>query len=485
MNTSAIDDEQLARAVAAAGGVGAGHARRAAIAAELGGFGRAGARDLDPRLWRAVADGVLEESDGAYRVRLPEHVLGVPRGRHGWLDLRGHDLRALVLNSGYGSEALHHLHFERVRFGDRDRLVEPADIERCSFKESSFRDTTFDRAALTDVYFRGCEFSKCLFRYVHAVETSFQDATFEDCDFYRAHFDAANIFTDASFVRVSLDKAWVAGMSGLTSDNFTCRWAFSDRSKSRIGVVREHRADRRNRAPMVQECTNSRYEAFLEMTASDRPDWDAISRALANAERDAAEVYRSLSGMWTGVGQGGYAGFAYRRCKTLERKFHNPIRRLRWNRQVAVWNRARRPLQERRRDARTLREERLRDSAPEPRVAIVRGHALRWGALFAAWALAGYGERMRRVAGWLVALIVAPAIFYSLFGGVRTDAEHPVAVSEFGRCLLFSVQQITASTHHLVPATRWVELVGGLQVLGGVTLLGLFGFTLANRLRNS
>ena len=53
------------------------------------------------------------------------------------------------------------------------------------------------------------------------------------------------------------------------------------------------------------------------------------------------------------------------------------------------------------------------------------------------------------------------------------------------RSVLFSFEQMTNSVHHLQSTNSVVDLVGSVQIFIGIALLGLLGFTLANRLRNA
>jgi hypothetical protein len=77
-----------------------------------------------------------------------------------------------------------------------------------------------------------------------------------------------------------------------------------------------------------------------------------------------------------------------------------------------------------------------------------------------------------------------PGFAFFLFGGVDTAGSNPQPVRELPRCVLFSFEQLTASVSRLQSTTSFVDLIGAAQVFFGIALLGLFGFTLANWLRN-
>jgi hypothetical protein len=347
-----------------------------------------------------------------------------------WWDLREHNLRALLAAHKLGLNALHGVAFRRVCFGDRERDKQPAKLDYASFKGCEFTNCVFPNTPLLEVYFRECTFYACDFRYAQMLRSSFQDSIFYDTDFYRAFFEAANIFTKARFERVSFDKAWLAGALGLTASMFP-------------------------KGAMAQECSEASYAEFLAATTGDRPPSHVVPEALEKARLDVAAVYRALSGLWTSQGQLRDAGFAYVRCKSLEREYYSPLRR---------WS--------------------ARRGSGGRKVSIGRRDVGVWLGLVFAWAIANFGESMRRVAVWLAALIVLPGVAFSLLGGVLDDSSNK-EVRSLCSCLLFSFEQMTASVHAMHSANRIVDLVGAGQVFLGVALLGLFGFTLANRLRNA
>jgi hypothetical protein len=85
----------------------------------------------------------------------------------------------------------------------------------------------------------------------------------------------------------------------------------------------------------------------------------------------------------------------------------------------------------------------------------------------------------------IVGLTLLPGIAYSLFGGVR-DAQTHDAVRGIFQTWQFSFEQMTASpAKHWESTTNIVDLIGSFETVLGVTLLGLFGFVLAQKLRNA
>jgi hypothetical protein len=350
--------------------------------------------------------------------------------------LRHTNLRALLRVRNFRLDALGGFRYHRVCFGDRDRIEPPADLTDASFPDCAFDEASFAHTPLIDVSFRGCDFTGCDFRYAHIRGANFQDADFAGCDFYSAFFEAANIFSLVRLNRVSFDHAWLNGVLGLEMSDLTRR-AHAE-------------------CPLVQECDVESYIQFLQPTMTDRPDASTITDAAASAKLTAAETYRTLSAVWTTQGQYSDAAAAYLRRRNLERDFYSPLRK---------------------------RSQKMLELTGK-RQTKLNWLSARWLGLVVAWALANYGVSMKRVAGWLMALILVPGVAFSVLGGVETTGDHPQSVRELPRCLLFSLEQLTASVSRLQGSSSLVDLVGALQVFVGVALLGLFGFTLASWLRN-
>jgi len=395
----------------------------------------------------------------------PDEETGWIRGPDVWWDLRvswsSSDPKSLAdlvrdtnaTRSDIDQLTLAKKTYRRVCFGDREMKKRPTNLNGARFNSkiarnhfgSVFKEVVFVNTQLSDAYFRGCTFERCDFRYTYVLRTSFQDCTFIDCDFYRAYFDANNVFTNATFHRVSLDKAWLVGVTGLQYEQL------GDNQLAQLSGA-------------------DSYAAFLENTKGDVQESDSRERAVADAEIETADVFRALSGMWTEQGRLADAGRAYVRCKTLERRYYNPKRR---------WERSR----DRKRRNKPLR--------PDDKRWMRQGW--RWLGLWAARLIAKYGESMWLVAFWLAMLIVVPAAGFSALGVEVEDkcadkgchSEVHVEAHSFWTTLRYSFERLTDSVSGMHPATSLAAIVGASEVFVGIALLGLLGFTIANRLRNT
>jgi uncharacterized protein YjbI with pentapeptide repeats len=366
---------------------------------------------------------------------LDELFPGPKRDPDGVLDLRGLDLRG----RDFGGRSL-----TRIRFGTKEETGEqPALLEGVSFRSSSLVDVHFTRTRLERNDFRGAELRSCDFRYVTCTRSTFANTKIIECDFYRAYFEASVIFSKATLTRVSLDKAWLQGATDLQ------RAMFDDPATG---------------PALVQDADDEAYRRFLEPTKSQRllgtaggelaPD--DIASAIRDKRLRAAQTYRTLSAVWASGGHFDDATFAYVRSKELERQHFRS--------RLAAGRRGRHP------GARTQSG------------ALTDLGGFLWRSL-ARWSC-NYGDSLGRIVLLVLALVLGPGTFYALTGSVENDHGH--TVHSWLTCLLFSLEQITTlSSGSLQPATRLVELAGSLQTLIGIALLGLFGFVLGNKIRNS
>jgi hypothetical protein len=102
-----------------------------------------------------------------------------------------------------------------------------------------------------------------------------------------------------------------------------------------------------------------------------------------------------------------------------------------------------------------------------------------------------YGESVRRVLSSLLVVYVLFMLIYALTWGVMRVYDAPTAiVREPTRNLVdlmrFSLGAMTTmESAGLEPRNGLVELVAGVQALLGITLTGLLGFVVANRIRRS
>ena len=355
------------------------------------------------------------------------------RDADGFLDLRGRDLSG----RSFDERSL-----VRVRFAASGEDAEPANLTGVSFRSSKLENVRFPRVQLDRNDFRGAELFDCDFRYVGCARSTFADSTIEWCDFYRAYFEAT-VFSRAELTRVSLDRAWLQGAIDLD------RTAFEG---PRDGPALVHEADAETYWRFLEPTAPER----LARTASGDSIRDRLPTAVRNRRLRAAETYRSLSAVWTSAGQFDDATFAYIRGKELQRQ-HLRAR-------LAERLHGRRPADDTRRGV-------LRDLGGFLGLSVAR-------------LVCNYGDSLGRIVLLVLALVLGFGTIYWASGAVESDAG--ATIHAWPTCVLFSLEQVTTLTSPtLQPAGRAVELLGSLQTLIGVALLGLFGFVLGNKIRNS
>lgn len=301
-----------------------------------------------------------------------------------------------------------------------------AKLTGCAFTNGYLRDFKCQEAQLID----------CDLRYADIERTSFKRAKLTGCDLYRARLGPNCIFEAADVSGCSLNLARLDGVVLPRSAIAGGEWP---------GLLQERKAD---------------FEKFhRRLTELDRGDDPARTPLhLARRHREAADIYRALSAHWASNGATRDAGWAYYQARRLETQAQRPDNVL-----------------HRRHCERTRGPGEL--SSP----GIVLG-TTRWlnGAI--AGLVAGYGESPLRVVATTLAVIVVFAMAY-LALGVAGSPSDPLWLRATD-ALLFSSQAMTASLDTDL-TQRWLRWAATLQVIAGITLLGLLGFCLGNRLRNA
>jgi hypothetical protein len=445
---------------------------------------------------------------------------GVSRRDDGWLDLR-------KLGALDATAPLKESEHDKVIFGagaGQALDLSTLDLSGSGFTRARFVGCTFDHTS-----FRNCEFFDCDFRYSRLTATSFQESKLARCDFYRAAFTEANIFSKAVLVHVSFDNAWMDGILGLDQSTFRHNrfwrrryeiWLKQIANKQKDGVeeaLRTLRVELETRAPgpvtgqsnghadlekyktrlekltskrgkpatLVQEADELSYFYFLFAPREQRPRQYDLDDGLNDAALQASNTYRALAGLWSGQGQFDDSSFAYVRSKVWERRYLHPRQAIRRHRH--------RKEEGRDADQKELEREKRNTTSPEAQMSSPPGHYVRnygmagllsWVWLWASGALAKFGEGLGRTVAWVIAVATVPGLLYTWFGAVRDSHDH--VVNSVGLGILFSLQQITTlQSDTLKPGNRTVEWIGSLQVLVGIGFLGLVAFVLGNKLRNA
>jgi Pentapeptide repeats (9 copies) len=352
--------------------------------------------------------------------------------------------------------------FKRCEFGKR--------LANVGFRDCRFEKCTF-HSYVRSVEFMRCEFVDCEFDYSAIISTKLKFCRFEGCtftgaailrcDLYRAEFRRGNVFQRAKVGLVSLSRADVRGAGELRHVSFP---PFHDGDELAPGVEEPQHPPSSSEEvrrlcaavelPLIQE-EPAEYEELLLHTTLTRP----VDETLARRVIETSDAYRMLSGVWMSVAAYDDGSWAYRQSRHYTRASLAPGMR--------------------------------RSAAAGRKVAIVRREdglrrAGAWLGLALAGPLCGFGTRLRGIVAAVCGLVAGFAVLLRAFDAVRVSEQQTIHHGGWFDALRYSVGQlVTTPPANAALSSRGWGLAASLETLIGITLLGLFGFVLANRLRFS
>jgi uncharacterized protein YjbI with pentapeptide repeats len=287
------------------------------------------------------------------------------------------------------------------------------------------RGALFRESTLNHCFFADADLTKADFRACTACKCDFRYATFCGTTLEEATLVLCDMYRadikDGTVMQKTIFE--LVSLTGTLNGATGLRWS-SFAAKGR--------------RPALAPESEHEYREFLQWTSEDRLKKYSIPKALDNRLDDAARNYRDLCGHWTERGQFRDAGNAYVHSRRLERQAAGPL----------------------------FKGKKFRPLA--------------WTGLWFADLLCGFGESVLKIAAWVLLVALLPGFVYAIVGNVVHGG------NGLGDDLLFSVAQLTASTPARLSSTSHVvEWVRALQTLAGVAALGLFGFVVGNKIRNS
>lgn len=329
---------------------------------------------------------------------------------------------------------LDRLRFENVCFS-KNEPTGARSLQNVLFRDCIFVGCSFPKAELIDVAFRRSTFQHCDFRYATFRNVTFSGAHLEGCDLYRTYFLGNNVFERARIKACSLHLAALEG-------------ADIHRENMESAVVQEHREE---------------FERFLRtfgfVASKNIPHFAAL------AKREAAGIYRSLSGVWAAKGLLGDSTWAYVRARRLEESCLSPR---------FLWRAA-------------LHEAELSPAETAPSRGgrlwhIIRRFPAYLVALIVDW-ICGFGSSLPRVLATVMFVILFFACVYSQTGAlVHVPKPEPIT---FVDCLNFSLHRMMATVPDDINIGARLEIIAACETSVGVALIGLFGFVFGNYVRNS
>lgn len=340
------------------------------------------------------------------------------------LNLAGMDLSSIDLSN---------LRLRNIVFSDFHSRHRTS-LTNADFRNSTIENSVFSGAILEGATFRASSLKWCDFRYTRISQSTFQDAHLYGCDFYRANFEGYTLFEGGRLVGVSLFMANLQG-AGIRKENF------------RGGLLQEDK---------------SLFEEF-HCHFGHVPQ-DQIQLYVDKRHYEAMLVYRHLTGVWTSQGFMQDANWAYVRSKKQEKATLSP------------WH-----------SGQTYGPDHAQVSGPALKrlqlLTIIKclpkyiGYSI-------VDAVCGFGESIWRVFVSIMVLIVGSALIYW-----KTQClvdPNGKTYSDLLDCLVFSLANLTStSLDRFAPASRLSECMIAVQSFAGIALVGLFGFILGNKIRNS
>jgi uncharacterized protein YjbI with pentapeptide repeats len=307
-------------------------------------------------------------------------------------------------------------------------------LTNANFKGCTIENARFSGAILSATNFRNCKFKWCDFRYIRCSQSTFQDSQFYGCDFYRANFEDYSIFEGAEMVGVSLFMANLQG-AGIRKKNLGPEILQED-----LKLFKEF------------------HYHYMNVSEIDIEDF------LAKRHYEAMQIYRHLTGIWASQGFFQDAGWAYVKSKRNEKTTYSP-----------------------RYSHRVYKTKSVAAASPEKGFSNLLVALKYFPKFIVYWfidLICGFGESLGRLITSIIALLLGSALIYWVTGGLKSPAG--TVYTGFLDCLIFSIGNLTATDFgRFIPTSRIAEIIIALQGLLGISLVGLFGFILGNKIRNS
>ena len=315
-----------------------------------------------------------------------------------------------------------------------NKLIEKKEIIGVDFSGQRLEGVDFSGCRLERVSFKQCELVHCRFRkstivwsdfrYAKIENGTFEDATVDFCDFYRAFIDGVVIFNNSQISNCSFNKTY-----------------FGDSAVIR----RRQLVDGRILQQDVDAYRKFLTEWHMYGTGERKNDVGAVSdwsadEALKTRWDEAEEIFKNFNALWTSKGFVADGNWAYVKGRRMER--HRMIAEL------------------------------LRSNVGFKRKVVNLFHIT---TNIISDILFGFGESMTR-------MILTYIVTVFLFAWVFTSN---ISLLEYGEALAISLKNMAGmdsdALHNVSPLVDMLNIV---QTTLGIVMTGIFGFILGNKIRN-
>jgi len=370
------------------------------------------------------------------------------------------DARHLVFN--YGGDNPFRGPLEKVRLGKLDgaKLCD-ADLTEIDIAGRRIEGAEFVGCRFFNCVLSRSWFSKCTFKHSTFDRCTFTGSVFVGCDLYRVVFITNNLMENTRFSLVSLNQATLGGTLGLRRRSFDANATEddADTDETQPGAAAKRAAEISAGAGtgMAEDPAERRKLPKLALIQQDREQYRELLEGVPDARIElevamrrrlveAADVWRSLSSLWTSQGYAADAGWAYLQARRQERKHCGQS----WRHQTSLW-------------------------------AGVRMVA-KWIGLWMADLLCGFGTKLLLAIFWLPLLVAGFGVVFKLGGAVHASSRE----GSWPQAFLFSTtQMVNVSPGSVSVRGSTAHILASVEVFLGVAMLGLIGFVLGNKIRNS
>lgn len=306
-----------------------------------------------------------------------------------------------------------------------------AEMDSCSFQIYSkdnlvptIKKVSFAEAIINKCRFRSSIIEWSDFRYAEIANTTFEGSNIAFCDFYRAHFSKINIFNKAIIATSSLNYTLFEG-------------TIIRKSNIANGIILQQ--DENNYKKFLVEWKENG-PGVRKTTAKAKWEPSDLSNELIAMPEHAENIFKSLNALWAGHGFLGDANWAYVEGRRAERK--------------------------------RLRNE-LKLTTVKPKERRAKKRKILWN--YFCDCSFGYGESIFKI---IRAYIFIIAIFACLLYFI-------VPLNSIMYSFLCSFFNMIAQTPaELKSGSIGTTILNVIQSSLGILMTGIFGFVIANKIRN-
>ncbi|MGQ1908232.1 pentapeptide repeat-containing protein [Marinifilum sp. RC60d5] len=353
-------------------------------------------------------------------------------------DLDGYDLsKCVIKNVVFATEDQNDRKLCNINFKDstlENVSFDGATLENCSFDLSenlgvdNISKVSFRKSMLINCRFRKARIVWSDFRYSEINQVTFEEASIDFCDFYRAFFLGVGIFRKSLIQNSSFYYTYFNEGACIRKENLV-----------NGKILQQNKSNYEKFLFEWNSCGTGVRKNNLKNSTS---DWSG-QESLSNRFSDAEDIYKNLNGLWMSKGFLGDANWAYVQGKRMER-----------NRLFFCESKdSKKPIY--------FRFKKIVESA----------FNLLLDGLF------GYGESIRKMITTYIIVIVAFAyIYYAL----------PfISISSYIDAIGFSFKNMVAMTPDEIKSINpLIDILNVIQTTIGILLTGIFGFILGNKIRN-